>query len=99
QIVVTMRRERDPRGSRDALPYGAEDLLVLGRKREAHRVRQIDGRGALGDRRLDDAAQVLEVGAAGVFGRELDDGGVAAGPAAEAAGNPASMTSTFRASS
>src|SRR5437868_87577 len=80
-MVVTVGRERYPCGSRDALPHGAEDLLVLGREREAHRVRQIDRRGALLDRRCDHAAQVLEVGAARVFRRELDVVGVAAGPA------------------
>src|ERR1041385_2203539 len=86
QIVMTVRRERDPGGSGDALADGAEDLRVLRREREAHGVRQVHGRGALGDRRLHDTAQVLEVGAAGVFVRELDVVGVAAGPAHGGAG-------------
>ena len=81
QIVMTVRRERDPGGTGDALPDGAEDLPVLRREREPHGIRQVHGRGTLRDRHLDDAAQVLEVGAAGVFRRELDVVGVATGPA------------------
>src|SRR3989454_3404832 len=82
QVVVAVRGERHAVRARDALPHGAEHVLVLDRQRVPHRVGEVDRGGALLDRGLDHPAEELEVAPARVLRRELDVVGVAAGAGA-----------------
>ena len=79
QVVVAMRAEHDALRARHPLLHGPEHRPVFDRERIADGVREIDRGGALLDRRLHHPAQELEVRPGGVFRRELDVVGVAAG--------------------
>ena len=65
---------------RHAVDEVLDDAGEVGRRGVADRVGNVDRRGAGVDRRLDDPAEEIELGAGGVFGRELDVVAVALGP-------------------
>jgi len=67
-----MRREHRARGVRDARAQLADEFAELLRDVVADGVRDVDGAGAGVDGGLEDMAQEVEVGAPGVFRRELD---------------------------
>lgn len=69
QVVVAMDREHRLVGVRHALTHIREHVAVLGGRGVAHRVGEIDRRGAGLDRRLDAAAQIIEGRARRVHGR------------------------------
>ena len=68
QVVVAVGGEDDPVRARHVLDQVAEDRLVLGGVGVAHRIRDVDGRGASADGRLDAAPQEVALGPGGVLG-------------------------------
>ena len=72
EVVMAMGAENHAIRVRHAADDVAEELADFVGNRVADRVRQIDGRGAGVDHRLDDAAQEIAVAPRRVFRRELD---------------------------
>ena len=77
EVVVAVHGEARLVGVRHGLAQCGDELEVFLRHRVADRVRDIDGGGAGLDRRLNAAAQEVELGAGAVLGRPLDVVGVA----------------------
>ncbi len=71
---MAVRAQHAARERRDPLPEREEGGADLGRKREADRIRNVDRRGAGGDRGLHRAGQEVPVRAQRVLGAELDVG-------------------------
>ncbi len=79
QIVVAVDADDGPRDIRHILPDGANQRAELLRHGIARGVRNVDDGGAGVDDGLEHLEQVGRIGAAGVFGVELDVVGVLAG--------------------
>ena len=71
KVVVAVRAEDGAIGVEDPLPDVGEERFRLVRRAVADRVRQIDRRAALANRRLDHAAQEVRIAARRVLGRKL----------------------------
>ena len=80
EIVVAMHREARLVGIRHALAHHLEQREIFLRRRVADGVGNVDRGGAGLDRRLDAAAQEIELGAGAVLARPLDIVGVVARP-------------------
>ena len=72
EVVVAVDRQHDVAQARHQVVEAAEEGAVLVRHRVADGVGDVDRRGALVERDLHDLGGVLDVGAGGVHGRELD---------------------------
>ena len=71
EVVVAVRAEHRAVGVGHAAHHAGEEFARFVRRRVADRVRQVDGRGARRDDRLDDAAQEIRIRPRRILRREL----------------------------
>src|SRR5262249_46714569 len=71
QIVMAMGADGDSFGVLESFAEGADQLAVFGGRLIAYRVRYIDDGGSGIDYGIEDRAQIVDLGAARVFGGEL----------------------------